>query len=85
MSGTLAKTILARNTYHLKAPITSRSPILRAPILLTFKSPLSTTTFKMSRNNADFEIQKLFDVKDRVALVTGGGTMLQNNIVMCGC
>ena len=27
----------------------------------------------MSTNNADFELNSLFDVKDKVALVTGGG------------
>lgn len=34
---------------------------------------MNITTGKMSTNNADFELHRLFHVKDKVALVTGGG------------
>lgn len=33
----------------------------------------STTANKMATNNPDLEISNLFDVKGKVALVTGGG------------
>ena len=39
---------------------------------------LHTTTAKMGTDNSAFEIQKLFDVKGRVALVTGGGRKHQS-------
>ena len=61
-----------------KLLLTSTKIQLRPPIHLVQRSPLSTTPLRFQRmatNNADFEISKLFDVKGKVALVTGGGTI----------
>ena len=33
----------------------------------------------MESNNQDLELHKLFDVKDKVALVTGGGIEILNS------
>ena len=58
------------------------SPLYR-PILNTVSQPcniryrftrgISTKTNNMESNNPDLELAKLFDVKGKVALVTGGG------------
>ncbi|KAK6364585.1 hypothetical protein LTS17_012058 [Exophiala oligosperma] len=54
-----------------------RVPVTAAqPRLLRLQNHLSTTTAAMSQNNnnADFKLDKLFDVKGKVALITGGGS-----------
>ena len=38
-----------------------------------FPRVISTKTNNMDSNNQDLELSKLFDVKGKVALVTGGG------------
>lgn len=38
-----------------------------------FQRVISTKTNNMESNNQDLELNKLFDVKGKVALVTGGG------------
>ena len=58
------------------------SPVYR-PIVNTVFQPyniryriprvISTKTNNMESNNPDLELAKLFDVKGKVALVTGGG------------
>ena len=75
--------ILARTFYRLpsKLPFTSTKLRLRAPIHLIQRSSLSTTPLRlqeMGTNNADFEVSKLFNVKGKVALVTGGGSTLHS-------
>ncbi|KIV83595.1 hypothetical protein PV11_05608 [Exophiala sideris] len=55
----------------------SRLPSITAaqPRLLNLKNHFSTNTLAMSQNNnADFKLDKLFDVKGKVALITGGGS-----------
>ena len=47
----------------------------RFPLHQTYFKPFSTTLpAKMSNNNDQFQLGNLFDVKDKVALVTGGGS-----------
>ena len=42
-------------------------------ILYQFPRVISTNANNMESNNQDLEVHKLFDVKGKVALVTGGG------------
>lgn len=61
---------LTRSTYK---PFFTKSfePRYSQPLRL-----LSTTqSYKMSTNNDDLQLSNLFDVKGKVALVTGGGTL----------
>lgn len=49
-------------------PLTSKSPVaFRTSVRMASSDPKAT-------NNADFELGNLFNVKDKVALVTGGGS-----------
>jgi len=49
------------------------SSILRTSLRNQSLRLVSTTTNKMESNNADLQLSNLFDVKGKVALVTGGG------------
>ena len=44
-----------------------------------FPRAISTITNNMESNNQDLELHKLFDVKGKVALVTGGGIEILNS------
>ena len=44
-----------------------------------FPRAISTNANKMESNNQDLELHKLFDVKGKVALVTGGGIEILNS------
>ncbi|KAG8627878.1 hypothetical protein KVT40_003751 [Elsinoe batatas] len=59
----------------------SAAPIVKtAPIASRIRSiseqikPFSTTKMQSAQNNPDFKLDKLFDVKDRVVVITGGGS-----------
>ena len=68
---------------NLKAFRPTASPVYR-PIVYKLFQPrniryqfsrvISTKPSNMESNNQDLELNKLFDVKGKVALVTGGGT-----------
>ena len=44
-----------------------------------FPRTISTNANNMESNNQDLELHKLFDVKGKVALVTGGGIEILNS------
>ena len=46
----------------------------RFPLHQAYLRSFSTSLPKMSTNNDDFQLSNLFNVKDKVALVTGGGS-----------
>ena len=76
---------LANHIIHISSP--SPSPSLTTSVTSTFKpqlllhyyavnlhlSLLYATSSKMETNNKDLQLSNLFDVKGKVALVTGGG------------
>ena len=63
--------LLRSNTKSICRPFISRAirPYLQTQTLRL----VSTTTNKMESNNPDLQLSNLFDVKGKVALVTGGG------------
>ncbi|KIW14847.1 hypothetical protein PV08_07632 [Exophiala spinifera] len=63
----------------LSRPARVEGPVTAAPCrLLILNNHFSTSSAAMSQNNnnnnADFKLEKLFDVKGKVALITGGGS-----------
>lgn len=61
---------LTRSTYK---------PFFTKPFGPRYSQPLrllsTTQSYKMSTNNDDLQLSNLFDVKGKVALVTGGGML----------
>lgn len=63
---------LRPSTRHIFRPTLTRT--YKPQLLRYHPSPLHyATTTKMETNNKDLELSNLFDVKGKVALVTGGG------------
>lgn len=70
--------ILVRPPLRLVSNLTSLAPRKLYPSSrqsLRFYSSDPARNTNMESNNADFQLGNLFDVKNKVALVTGGGTL----------
>lgn len=76
MSRVLLRNIVVKTSHSCSRQTKCRPAFFALANPVIYKSQSFATSAKMGKSSENFEIPNIFNVKDRVALVTGGGLYL---------